>query len=793
MRIALFSASMMAITVSTTALAAQDVVVMRRIVAEPKGAPTPPDPTPPVTPAPGPTPSPTPDPTPMPTGNGEWRATTLNAKNLDSTSATTAIINVGGEKCFDIDNGEELDASSCAEKPRDAIAGERVVTALVSVPLKTVFVDVDDLVSLMPKIANLDAFCASSTRVSSSNYAVQCDSNPETLQYTRVPISIRTSTGSLSDQAIRITVYNTACMEAATGEVVDIPGCTSLPATKPFDIPAAFSEPLRTLVIDRTDLEQRLPYVTNMDSLCTSTTNIATPEGNRSYKVRCDPAEIEMHYEKQPTIVSSVTQNFPFENGAYQVSTQSSGIRCFDTRTNEEAADQTKCAWLPNPAYAGILSLTSKSNIDNKTVVINPEELTAIAPKIKNLDAFCSSSATVRRNSLNETWRVRCNDSDLTVAFETYIKSLAALSTNSTSAGASNSRQYSGSGTYKYAVSSVGCRDLHSGIEVNTSNCSSLLSQDKINDIKTVSVISESINLRTIAVSKAEIEAISPEAAAVSNVCKRTVYIWVGNNFQIWDLTCDESQTLEHYEQANIRITPPQSTTTRGIQGSGLAHLRVGGYDCMDTSTSPSVKMANTDKCLYFPFPQVSSTSEFPAIYRQDLRTVYISRNDILARYPNIVNIDELCSRNDYDVLRPTSSYTDDWKLRCDRREVEGTYERKASLIHPAAHTANYPKNPFSEVQFRIETITCYRKETGLIALDQTKCDYVDDGPKRYGYFTVPASMDAINKVVTVNRSDIFSQHPLANLSYLCADNRKIKVIRPTSTSATDDWSLVCQ
>ena len=124
----------------------------------------------------------------------------------------------------------------------------------------------------------------------------------------------------------------------------------------------------------------------------------------------------------------------------------------------------------PTTAYAAsraFLSFAERSKPENKTVVVDKAQILAQAPKLANLDTFCLSSATVRLNGSNQTWRVRCDPAELDVAYESYVKILLPVSTVSTASTSASLRQPEDlRGYLLFRVpndNSTGCRDLATG------------------------------------------------------------------------------------------------------------------------------------------------------------------------------------------------------------------------------------------------------------------------------------------------------------------------------------------
>lgn len=784
-----------------------DVIVMRRVIAPPNEN-TNPNPSPGTDPGdvdPGTDPEDPdpidPDPEPDPNAVGEWRATTLSADRVTSSTAITTNVIIGGERCFDVQSGQEIGEASCAGKPRDPLVGSRQVSVLVSAPLRTVFADVDDIVALMPKLANLENFCASKINVTGTGFfhSLRCDSDPQNIEYARVPRTVSFENGRVDSPEIGIQLTSFYCVRASTGEEVSIPGCSALPAPEKFTIPIQQSRALRTFYFDSADLGDRVPTATNVPALCQGTASIR--DANlQSWKSRCDLADIAEHYEKYATLVSPVVQAHPFAANTYQVTTASAGVRCLDTSTGEDALDQSKCAWIGNPDSVGILSLPSLSNTENRTVVVLEQDLLARAPKLENLDSFCVSEANVTVSGANQKWRVRCNPAALNVRFETYVTKL--IPDNSTSTQQNSVLQNEDlKGYLRTRVTSFGCREIETGQDVDATNCSGLADAHFINQRFTLGVVGQSKELRTLVVSVANLENIAPlmvNSMRVGDTCNSTVNLRRADspsNFYTWKVRCDPTELGEHYERRTPTIAAPSNSSYYSRPGSNSIFIRTIGSDCFDTKSGQLA--TDSSKCEFISKGLTSgSYVELPAQQSINLRTIYVSIQDLQRAFPYATNISSYCSStNNYKVFRSdTSPFTDDWKVRCDPSEIEEHYERRVTMIGGPNNNSFRDRDPIIDsLSVRNSVVTCYDTKNNREAVDQTKCEYLS-GPTTAApesYFRVKARGNSSNKTFEIDRNDIMRQRPYVDIDSFCSYIR-FNIYRPGTSNTTDTWTGAC-
>ena len=775
----------------TAALAqSTDVVVMRRvldgtkIVTDNTGpAPTAPvvSPTPTPTPVASATPAPTPAPTPQPTPeasqnpNTSWKASNLFLRSggVPSIDAKWASISVENEVCWDSSISRAVSTTECTGKPRDPLVGAKTVPVAVFPTIRGIYLDVGDLAGIMPALSNLKSLCSSTYTLAGAGYGVRCTSDPASLDVVRVPLTAGIAPNNDPTTGItNVTFTSYECRDARTGERSDAPKCTGLPNTDDLQLETTHSVALRTFVIDAAEISARAPTVTGADKLCSTSAAVKVAGTSQSWKVRCDPAEIAEHYEKYATTASSVLQSYPFPNSQYQISTASAGVKCHDTSTGLDALDQSKCAFLTNPASVGLLSFASGSNPDNRTVVVTRDTILAQSPRIANLDAFCKSQVTVSTNGTNASWRMRCDPAALNEAFDSYVFNGAFITQELPTANMT------------YQVSTPKCRSLSTGEDVTTSFCDSL--PDKYVTVQKIPVpiLGTSRELRTIAIDPDEYRNLLNNQNL--NYCSSSVAIYrtgTSGSTDSWFVRCGADELKEVYERRHTTLSGNVTPYPKVGQATTIAFRR-NSEICWNTEKNAIE--TNTSKCSYITnSPVLYSSTDIPATFSDQLRRVLVNTDDVKKAYP--WNTTNPCNQLVY-VERSNSTTADGWRTVCNPDEVNpDNYERRYSTI------AQPDSVSFDDttVSFRRNGMYCWNKKISVNE-DAGLCEYLTNSPANLSSTPIPAIFNSELRRVWIDKNAFDAAYPwfVLNVSNNpCSYTLNVK--RPNSTS-TDAWKTTC-
>ena len=748
-----------------------DVLVMRRAIAEAKGNAETPSPTPTDPEAPDTDPTPTPTPTPS-NPNAEWRASvlSLDTGGIQDASSQWANVTVGTERCWDSATQKILGNQECEGKPSDPLLGVKTVPAAVYPGIRGIYLNIDSIAALMPALVNRDSFCSSSYTLDGSRYGVRCDSNPGDISIVRVPTAVDFSEDNDPHSGtVGITFTSYQCRDTATGEVTSVPQCSALPGTPNLQLEAGYSIALRTMAFDASQIEAIAPTVTGGTDLCTKRLKVTVGGQAQNWKASCDPAEIEEHYEKYATYISAVTQSYPF-NGNYQASTGSAGVRCLDTDTGEDAADQSKCTYLSNPSSIGLLTFPSVDNPSNRTIVVTREDILAQAPRIENLDSWCLSNVNVTVDGANVKWRVRCNPAALNEAYESYIYQVI------------KDTQPLPETSYKARLYTPGCRNLDNGQEIALSFCDTLSDSYRPGQIIEIPVLGVSHELRTIALDRDTIDSLFSSANV--NFCNTSANIYrsgTSGSADVWKLRCGLDEIAEVYEKRYRRAAAPSfpphpSDTTISLR-------RYDDY-CWDTSVDGLA--TDQSKCEYITTsPAEYSSTPIPAIFSAGMRRIWIDKEAFDVAYPH-VSIGDPC-RTAVTVQRIGSARTDSWLTTCDLNDIdEDRYERR----HIGVYTP-YASKTDTTVSFRRANRICWDKEDNKEVIASV-CDYLpsSNSPEDSSSDPIPAVFSESLRKVWIDKEAFDSAYPWYDKGTIC--NMSINVYRYGSSGSSDSWRTTC-
>lgn len=751
-----------------------DVLVMRRAIVEAKGSAEAPAPTPTDPEAPGTDPTPAPTPTPTPSNpNAEWRASALSlvAGGIQDASSQWANVTVGSERCWDSSTQEIVGNEECEGKPADPLLGVKTVPAAVYPGIRGIYLNIDSIAALMPALVNRDSFCSSSYTLDGSKYGVRCDSNPGDISIVRVPTAVDFSEDNDPHSGtVGITFTSYQCRDTATGEVTSVPQCSALPGTPDLQLEAGYSIPLRTMAFDASQIEAIAPTVTSGTSLCTKRLKVAVDGQVQNWKASCDPSEIEEHYEKYATYISAVNQSYPF-NGNYQASTGSAGVRCLDTETGEDAADQSKCTYLSNPPSIGLLTFPSVDNPSNRTVVVTREDILAQSPRIENLDSWCMSSVNVNVEGSNSKWRVRCDPAALNDTYESYIWQIQ------------RPTQAMPEANLEIRLSTPGCRNLDNGQEISLTFCDTLPDAYRSGQTVTVPVLGVSSELRTIALDRETIDSVF--ASANTNLCNTSVNIYrsgTSGSSDSWKLRCGLNEIAEVYERRYRRVAGPNPYPNANDTTISLKR-----YDSICWDTAADILAEDQSKCDFITTsPENNSSTPIPAIYSEGMRRVWFDKDAFDEAYPH-VSIGDPCNLG-IRVYRSVGTNNDIWTTTCDLKDIdEDRYERRHTrIIIPSP----YNSKDDTTISFRRSTPTCWDKEAGE-AVDSSICEFLpsSNSPQDYSSTPVPAIFNADLRKIWVDEEAFREAYPWVETD-VC--NYNANVYRNGSSGTNDNWKTTC-
>lgn len=322
---------------SPTPTPAQSVTPTPAVTTTPTPTPTPsgpsvsPTPTPAATPAPSQSPSPTPPPYEKVATIARLQTPMLPYASANRTTYESSLsysTDAGGVLCRDVATRTVASSpSACDDVPNPASVGTQTITATFQPTLKVAVIDRQSLLARSPELTNMTSVCAENTLFNvtgglSEKWRVSCD--PADLKgasdYVAVGISAIAGTTSnnnyaqaasqtLPDYQLQIAVSpwgsDTLCRQISTGLNVAIGNCST--ARPGFFMGMTVNPRMRAVYVSRDAMIQAIPEITpaNLNKFCQSTVSILSyTTGNTevlNHRVRCDPDALRDHYAIVPT------------------------------------------------------------------------------------------------------------------------------------------------------------------------------------------------------------------------------------------------------------------------------------------------------------------------------------------------------------------------------------------------------------------------------------------------------------------------------------------------------------
>lgn len=438
-----------------------DVVVMRRAVAAPKITPTPTvptDPTPatptPSTPTPAPVPTPTVTPTPT-QSNYEKVATLaiLQATTLPYASANRPTYqgtlsystNAAGVTCRNRETRQSVSTSLCDNIANPSSVGTQTVAATYQPTHRIAVIDRQALLARSPDLTNLDAVCAQTVTFAvsggaSESWKVSC--NPVDIQGDYVAFGVKSNVMLMNDPdhnrnsfpgganynrdiPINPHLWEGICRKVSTGEDVPLSNCST--SGPPLYVPGVVNPQTRFIYINFDDMLRIMPEHRDREAFCASTgpmqsSNNYGTVNSFSYKVRCDPHSVDMHYEYVPTRglpTTTLTGNVHYSTdlgydvtGPLKISTTTFPV-CKDT-DNGQTVDASICANIP-PGRVGTFEITATYSAAYRKVLINWNDILALVPNAQVQSATCDMDVNISGTSSAgyTKFRTTCNPADL--------------------------------------------------------------------------------------------------------------------------------------------------------------------------------------------------------------------------------------------------------------------------------------------------------------------------------------------------------------------------------------------
>ena len=842
MRVALrIGASALAICMGASGAIAQqqadDLVIMRRVIAPAKPRPTPsptgavPTPTTSPTPATSPTPGATPDPTPTDVPAGSYQAaTSLRSDPGRPLTEGALVIDFRDAVCV-IDG--KVSAQACPDEPYRGDVGLASVPALTSKLLRTIALDVAELRRRAPLVASFDAICASTVTLvgadgSNQTWRVTCSSDEVEEHYEKKSTTLVMPREIEASPLTPIQYINPICIDTRTGlPAEDSTRCNYYPDPEPLLVPAIFNESTGVVALDGEAIRAELPDINeqNYSNICSGTTTVTLADGTkREFVVSCDPDDAGNHYQRVPSQLADprdtygdpVNRHVNVDPAATEAVYVVTATACMDVRSKRQAS-QNYCRYAATGSNVyDLVRAPATFNADLKAIHIGRMEFEKLLPLSSETtrDSLCRSTMKIGSEAANAPWIVRCDPAAVTNLYERHVAGFAdPYSTYATQANRMVNNSFAAS-SFKLAVSRTGCWDNTLGkASTDTTRCSGLLVGPNVYDLVTVpaTIVPQS---RLVVLSRDAIQSMTRYVGAggtstgsYADLCSgsKTMSMWQDGKSSTWTISCNPSDASTTFARYARTWSDPQTgpASTRNLNSDPQADrlsLLVASTSCENLATGTTAIDA---RCEFQPTgANVYDVVSVPAVFRRDLRMIQLNRADFLAMtggYERVTGNGAMGYWCEGAVRVVVNGVSETWTTTCDAALAGADYVRLPTAWSDPYYYSAAPANKNSNssatatsLNLAVSSTTCWNKTTGK-AVSSAICQYQPNGANLQDLLAIPATFRADMRRILIDGKSIsdsaqgISISTTGNAADWCSKNVIVQVGAEAQT-----WKTTC-
>jgi hypothetical protein len=723
----------------------------------------------------------------------------------------------------------------CDYMPNPASIGVFNLDATFSPQTRRVYVDWTKVSAIAPTIANQTGFCSGGMTMSvygsdypsnsATTYTVTCNANDVRPHYAKIPTYAQPTTTIVANRTYpeiqagaaapfdgKLSVHtlsNVKCRDTDTNAYVTGGQCDymvnpSNVAVLPID--ATFAPQLRRVYVDWTKIAAIAPDVTNQATFCSGMTvsingydNTAS-YASTTYTTTCNPNDVRAHYEKVATTAYPAQTNSGKSaadigvgaadfTGRLNANTLS-GVKCRDTDTRTYVTGG-QCDYMANPPSVANFQVPVTFSPSYRTVLVNWDDVTAIAPELNNKAQFCSQTSNMTvsitdQNGYNGiAYRVSCDPASIRPHYEKVATAAIANTVNSNKAPsliAPGGDAFAG----RLDVSTLGgvkCRDTDNGTFVTGGQCDYVANPPSVGTVSYDATFAPSF--QTVVVDWNQIQARSPEVTNKAAFCAGTVNVYSANygSYYTYKVRCDQETIRPHYEK--VATTATANTKVTNLSQTAVAGPAPDFQNTLELNTLSGVKCRDTDngtfvtggQCDALANPSSVGTLSIPATYSPNFRTVVVNWNDVASRATEVVNRDAFCNSN-MTVYTSGYSYNYAYKVRCDAEAIRPHYEKVATVAEFStqitaqsnATIVSGGDNFTSNLGYTTagSGVKCRDTDTGAFVTGG-QCDYIAN-PASVGTFGYATTYSPKYRRVYVDWDAIVAKSPeVANRAQLCS------------------------
>ena len=740
--------------------------------------------------------------------------------------------------------------------------------------LRSYYVPRDAYAEFLPQFSaqQIEALCTGSVTLAGVEYRGSCDPKAVVNTYALTPSNLGdpkdNTTRFPSDQnpsatasVLNLYVSATACIQNETRTIVGSASCAGLtksPSLELRTIPANLQPEFRTVYVDQAEIRKAGPYMTDsvVNAVCTRTVRIA---GN-NWTVSCSAPRNPASFQRIPdrlidpsNYYSSSTPQVRTINKisrADAVSFSVYGTRCYDVSSGAPAImPSADCAYLSSGANNyDVVTLPATVVPELRTVYVTKTDLESAAGYqgkagftsngVEGVSQICTTGHIginfymFDESNIQQIWKLVCGEPERPGDYSRGVSRVL----DPDAFNPNNTVRYTNSdfnaASYSFTVKATSCRNTVTGSDGGT-KCNFLTEGPNIYDL--VSVPAAFVpEMREMYVKQEDLSAaLGSQGAAAhydsqvyyktpSQICATTLpslKVGPSTNRQDWTMRCGEPVTAADFSRSalilgdpyeNYHYTNQTNRQTNSDPNATKYRFSVYSTECRNTKTG---EILTASRCDYLPTgPKSYDIIDVPAVLVPQLREFYIDKDQLSAAHPRLTNIDDSNGVGSTIANACNGSETRfwianaDWTMKCGAPDDPARYaDVPYSLVDP---TAEYPNTAYRTLnsdlssgvfKFGTYATRCIYRADGTSA-PTTKCYYLTSNKaKQYDVVSVPVVYDQPTMQIRVTRAALESAFAYgARASYYSGNYKTVNEICTAGLNnlkaggLTASWKMVC-
>lgn len=739
--------------------------------------------------------------------------------------------------------------------------------------LRTFYVDRDAYREFLPSFSErqIEELCTGRLLIDGDQYQGSCDpaavvnSHAWAIHGFADPYSFRHRFDTLpngSSDADRVSLYvsNVICIETTTQERVDNALCASIsknPSGDLVELDAVFSQEFHRIHVSQADIAAAAPQMS--DEAVAGRCGMSLQVSGSSWNLDCGSPKNPADYARVAARLVDPRNNWSvYAPDAQYVNATSdtdvlrlsvSGTNCHDVSSGTPVrADTRECSFLSDGHNNyDIVALPAAFVPELRSVYIDPADLQALATygttlgssptSTAGISEICGSTQTgfsvdFGQSGTSDRWTVHCGAPENPADYERTIHQL--VDPDDFHPAGNDAVRLTNSAfdatAFTFSVKSTACRNIVSGAD-GGGKCDGKADGANIYDLVAIPGTFER-QMREIYVDETVLSEMfgSAEAAyrdyhayymTASEICsKGMTQLKVGpaSDRQQWTMVCSEPVNVAEMSRNVTHLADPYDHYPSGDfayrqanADPSASEFRFATYlvDCRNDRTGETFTRSRCDHLD-------SGAREYdlitvPATMVPELREFYVDQQQLAAMLPHLSSIDDNSSSGSNLAAACTGSERffnvggDSYQMFCGEADDPRRYaEIIYALIDPvrasgvdAAYRSTNSDISSGSFAFSVYRTRCVEKESG--AFGGSKCRYLtQDKASEKDLVSVPVSYDQTNKRIAVTRSALEGRMLFgATANYYSGGQKTISQIcsgglSNLTVAGQSGWTMVC-